>query len=116
MNKLHIPITISAPATLFTKVYLDIMLMPKAQGYRYIIATRDDLSGAAEGQKLKQATTRTVSQFIFEELLCHYGAIAELVTDNGPEVKGATEELLRHHGIPQIHLSPYNSQVNGVVK
>ena len=115
-NKLHIPITISAPVTLFTKVYLDIMLMPKAQGYRYIIATRDDLSGAAEGQKLKQATTRTVSQFIFEELLCHYGAIAELVTDNGPEVKGATEELLRHHGIPQIHLSPYNSQVNGVVK
>jgi len=31
-NKLHIPITVSAPASLFTKVYLDIMLMPKAQG------------------------------------------------------------------------------------
>ena len=53
MNKLHIPITISAPATLFTKVYLDIMLMPKAQGYHYIIAAQDDLSGAAEGRKLK---------------------------------------------------------------
>ena len=37
-NKLHIPVTISAPATLFTKVYLEIMLMPKAQGYHYIIA------------------------------------------------------------------------------
>ena len=49
MNKLHIPITISAPTTLFTKVYLDIMLIPKAQGYHYIIAARDDLSGAAEG-------------------------------------------------------------------
>ena len=94
-NKLHIPITISAPATLFTKVYLDIMLMPEAQGYCYIIAARDDLSGAVEGRKLKRATARTVSQFIFEELLCHYGAIAEIITDNGPEVKGATEELLR---------------------
>ena len=115
-NKLHIPITISAPTTLFTKVYLDIMLMPKAQGYRYIIAARDDLSGAAEGRKLKRATARTVSQFIFEELLCRYGAIAEIVTDNGPEVKGATEELLRRHGIPHIHISPYNSQANGVVE
>ena len=94
MNKLHIPIMISAPATLFTKVYLDIMLMPQAQGYRYIIAAQDDLSGAAEGRKLKQATACTVSQFIFEELLCCYGAISEIVTDNGPEVKGATEELL----------------------
>jgi len=107
---------ISAPTTLFTKVYLDIMLMPKAQGYRYIIAAQDDLSGAAEGRKLKRATTRTVSQFIFEELLCRYGAIAEIVTDNGPEVKGATEELLRRHGIPHIHISPYNSQANGVVE
>src|SRR6266481_8800585 len=52
-NKLHIPIMISAPTTLFTKVYIDIMLMPKAQGYCYIIAARDDLSGAAEGWKLK---------------------------------------------------------------
>ena len=90
--------------------------MPKAQGYCYIIAARDDLSGAAEGRKLKQATARTVSQFIFEELLCHYGAIAEIVTDNGPKVKGATEELLRRHGIPQICISPYNSQANGVVE
>jgi len=113
---MHIPITVSTPATLFTKVYLDIMLMPKAQGYRYIIAARDDLSGAAEGRKLKRATARTVSQFIFEELICRYGAISEIVTDNGPEVKGATEELLRRHGIPQIHILPYNSQANGVVE
>ena len=94
MNKLHIPITISAPTTLFTKVYLDIMLMPKAQGYCYIIVAPDDLSGAAEGRKLKRATACTVSQFIFKELLYHYGAIAEIVTNNGPKVKGDTEELL----------------------
>src|SRR6266481_2154235 len=98
------------------KVYIDIMLMPKAQGYRYIIAARDDLSGAAEGWKLKQATARTVSQFIFEELLCRYGVISEIVTDNGTEVRGATEELLQCHGIPHIHISPYNSQANGVVE
>jgi len=92
------------------------MHMPKSQGYRYIVAARDDLSGAAEGRKLKKATARTVSQFIFEELICRYGAIAEIVTDNGPEVKGAVEELLRRNGMSQIHISPYNSQANGVVE
>jgi transposase InsO family protein len=92
------------------------MVMPKAQGYRYIVAARDDLSGSAEGRKLKKASARAVSQFIFEELICRYGSIAEIVTDNGSEVKGATSELLRRHGIPQIRISPYNSQANGVVE
>jgi len=92
------------------------MLMPKAQGYRYIVAARDNLSGAAEGRKLKKASARAVSQFIFEDLLCRYGNILEIVTDNGPEVKGATEELLRRYGINHITISPYNSQANGVVE
>jgi Integrase core domain len=108
--------TILTPATLFTKVYLDIMMMPKAQGYQYIVAARDDLSGAAEGHKLKKGSARAVAQFIFEELICRYGSIAEIVMDNGSEAKGATDELLRRHGIPQIRISPYNSQANGVIK
>ena len=115
-TKLHIPPIVSTPTTVFTKVYLDIMLMPKAQGYRYIVAARDDLSGAAEGRKLKKASARAVSQFIFEELICRYGSITDIVTDNGPEVKAATEELLRRYNIQQIHISPYNSQANGVVE
>ena len=114
--KVHIPPTISTPATLFSKVYIDIMVMPRAQGYHFIVAARDDLSGAAEGRKLKKATARAVSQFIFEELICRYGSISEIVTDNGSEVKGATSELLRRHGIPHIRISPYNSQANGVVE
>ena len=90
--------------------------MPKAQGYQYIVAARDDLSRAAKGQKLKKASAHAISQFIFEELICQYGSIAEIVTDNGSEVKGATAELLRRHGIPQIRILSYNSQANGVVE
>lgn len=115
-TKMHIPITISHPTSLFSKIYLDIMLMPKAQGYRYIVAARDDLSGAAEGRKLKKASAQSVANFIFEELLCRYGAIQEIVTDNGPETKAATEELIRRYGIHQIRISAYNSQANGVVE
>ena len=93
---------ISAPATLFTKIYLDIMLLPKAQGYCYIVAAQDDVSGAAEGWKLKKASACVVPQFIFEELICCCGNIAEIITDNGSEAKGATAENLRCHNIPQF--------------
>ena len=115
-EKLHIPITISTPVSVFSKVYLDVMHMPKAQGYHYIVAARDNLTGAAEGRKLRSATSHAVANFIFEELLCRYGQIQEIVTDNGPEVKGAVESLLKRYNIHQIRISPYNSAANGVVE
>jgi len=114
--KIHLPPTISIPTKLFAKIYLDIMLMPKAQGYRYVVAARDNLSGAAEGCKLKKASAAAVSQFIYEEIICRYGNILEIVTDNGPETKAGTEELLRRYGINHIRISPYNSPANGVVE
>ena len=116
VKKVEVPITISTPATIFSKVYVDVMLMPKAKGYRYIVAARDDLSLAAEGRALRKASAANLAKFFWEELICRYGAIGEVVTDNGPEVKGAFEELMRRYGIPQIKISAYNSKANGVVE
>src|SRR6266568_1958539 len=49
LKKTEIPLTISAPTTLFTKVYIDIMHMPgSADKFKYIVAARDDLSGTCE--------------------------------------------------------------------
>ena len=115
-KKIEIPLTISSPPTIFTKLYVDIMHMPKAQNRRYLVAARDDLSGAAEGRALEKASARSLSRFFWEEIICRYGAIGEVVTDNGPEVKGAFSELVRRYGIPQIRISPYNSKANGVVE
>jgi transposase InsO family protein len=40
----------------------------------------------------------------------------QVTTDNGPEVKGAFEELVRRMGIPHVTISPYNKHANGVVE
>ena len=61
-RKTETPLMVSTPSTLFVKIYLDIMFMPKAKNFRYIIAARDDLSRAAEGRALKRATAKKVSQ------------------------------------------------------
>jgi hypothetical protein len=36
------------------------MLMPRARGYRYIVAARDDLSRAAEGRALRKANAKSL--------------------------------------------------------
>ena len=56
------------------KIYVDVMLMPKARGYHYLVAARDDLSLAAEGHALKHATSDSLAKFFWEEILslwCH---------------------------------------------
>ena len=42
-KKVEIPLTISRPSTIFTKVYVDIMNMDAGMGYKRIVAARDDL-------------------------------------------------------------------------
>jgi hypothetical protein len=95
VKRLEISLTISIPVSLFAKVYIDIMYMPPANGYQYIVAAKDDLSGTSEAAPLKRATAENLAQFFWEYLYCRYGAPLEVVTDNGPEVKGAFDKLLK---------------------
>jgi len=115
--KMKIPITVSTPATIFTKVYVDVMDMTESiQGHKYIVCARDDLSRATECRALIKNDSKSLMRFFWEQIYCRYGAIAHVVTDNGPEVKGAFAELLRRLNIPQVRISAYNKQANGVVE
>jgi transposase InsO family protein len=116
LKRLEIPLTISAPTILFAKVYIDIMHMPNAHGYKYIVAAKDDLSGTTEAAPLKNATANNLAKFFWECIYCRYGAPIQAVTDNGSEVKEAFEQLLERLGIPQIRITPYNHHANGVVE
>ena len=115
-KKVEVPLTISVPSTLFTKIYVDIMYMDKAGGFQYIVAARDDLSRASEGRALRNIKAKTLAAFFWEDIICRYGAIGQVVTDNGAEVQEAFSELVRRYGIPHIRISPYNSKANGVVE
>ena len=115
--KMKIPITISTPATIFTKVYVDVMDMTEStHGHKFIVCARDDLSRATECRALFKNDSTSLMKFFWEQIYCRYGAIGEVVTDNGPEVKAAFAELLRRLNIPQVRISPYNKQANGVVE
>jgi hypothetical protein len=61
-------------------------------------------------------TGRTISAFIFEEILCRWGAVEQIVTDNGMAYVVALDWLAERYGIHHIRISPYNSQANSVVE
>jgi len=86
-NKLHIPIMISAPTTLFTKVYLEFCSCPKLKGINTSLQHETTFQEQQKDGNLKEQLHALFSQFIFEELLCRYGAIAEIVTTMDQKLK-----------------------------
>jgi hypothetical protein len=57
-----------------------------------------------------------LASFIFEDILCRWGPVSEIVTDNGPSFIQALEFLAERHGIRHIRILPYNSQANGIIE
>jgi RNase H-like domain found in reverse transcriptase/Integrase zinc binding domain len=116
LKKLELPPTISTPTTLFEKVYIDVMVMPPSAGFHFIVVAKDDLTGVTEARALRLNNSQSLAKFFWEQIYCRYGSIGHVVTDNGSEVKGAFEILLRRMRIPQVRISPYNKHANGVVE
>ena len=116
MRKIHTPPVIQPPATLFSKAYVDIMHMPSAGGFTYIIQARCSLSAYPEYRMLRKETADAIQAFLFEQILCRWGMIGTLVTDNGAAVVKAVEQLQSRYHFPHITISPYNSQADGQVE
>jgi len=54
--------------------------------------------------------------FIFQDILCYYGAVAELVTDNSTPYIAVLDELKSKSGITHIRIFGYNSQANSPIE
>ena len=115
-KKMHIPVTISHPPSLFSKVYLDVMNMPLAGKKRWLVSCRDDLSGVTECKAIARDKAKVIARFFLKRIILRYGIVQEVVTDNGPSFCKEFASLLKKYGIHHIKISPYNSQANGVVE
>jgi hypothetical protein len=112
----HIPLTVTAPTSLFCKAHVNTMYMPCASGYRYIVQACCSLLSYPEHWKLCKENGSTIGVFIFKDILCHWGALEEIVTDNGLAFVEALNWLAEQYGIHHIRISLYNSQANGIVE
>jgi hypothetical protein len=115
-QKLHIPPTVPIPGGLFCKVHIDTMKMPHTGGFEHLVQAHCLLTGYLEWCMLCKETTKTLQAFVFEELLCRWGPITEIVTNNAPAYRLAVDVLAAKYGVHPIRISPYNSQANGIVE
>jgi len=104
------------PVLLFQKMYVDLMLMPPAAGYHYIVQGRCSLTAWPEWCILHHETSHTLGAFLFEEVLCQWGGIEEIVTDSSTAFVAALDWLQGRYGITHIRISTYNSHANGIVE
>jgi hypothetical protein len=65
---------------------------------------------------LRAETTRMLGDWIYEDILCWWGSLYEIVTDNGPAFLKAMEYISKHYHLNHICISGYNSCANGTVE
>ena len=112
----HIPPSVPHVPSLFRKAHIDTFLMPKQGSYRYVIHARCALTSYPEARATTVETAVVIADFIFQDILCRWGALEELVTDNGAPYIAAANILAERYGIHHIRVSGYNSQANGIVE
>ena len=90
--------------------------MPTINKFCYLVQACCGLSSWPEWWPLQKENEKTLGDFIFEEILCRWGGVAEIMMDNGSAFVAAAGYLSEKYGIHHIKISPYNSQANGLVK
>jgi len=69
-----------------------------------------------EAKALKEENARSIGQWLFEDIICRWGSLVKIVTDNRAPFKKAVKWLEEKYGIKGVTISSYNSQANGIVE
>ena len=110
-HNILIPLVVATPEPLFAKMYMDTMHLPKSGGFKYLVQGRCSLTHYPEYCVLCTETAKTI-----DDILCRWGALCEIVTDNGPTFVKALDYLGKQYHIRHIQISGYNSCANSIVE
>ena len=115
-RQIAIPPVVATPAPLFAKMYMDTMHLSRSGGFSYIVQGRCSLTHYPEFRMLRKETAQTLSDWIFQDIICRWGTLVEIVSDNGKPFVAALELLEKKYNIKHIRISGYNSRANGIVE
>jgi hypothetical protein len=112
-----IPPIVTHTPSIFQVLHADTMHMsPKSNGCGHIAHGRCGMSSWMEGRPLKVENGKAIANWLFEDIICRWGCITEIVTDNGGPYTAAVGWLEQKYGIKGIKISPYNSKANGKIE
>ncbi|PIL22990.1 hypothetical protein GSI_14297 [Ganoderma sinense ZZ0214-1] len=112
--RIHIPPIVPEPTAPMVRIHADSMHMPGR--YKYFAHARCATTSWVEGRALLSETTRTLGEWLFQDIICRWNALSEIVTDNGAPWVAACTYLADKYHLHHIRVSGYNSQANGIVE
>jgi len=92
------------------------MHLPSSSGFKYIVQGRCSLTHYPEWKALRKENSQAIGEWILMDIITRWGALREIVTDNGGPFVKALEYLAKKYGINHIRISGYNSRANGIVE
>jgi len=112
-----IPPTVTETPSIFQTVHIDTMHMtPPSNGYKYIVHGRCALTSWMEGRPLRKENAASIGSWLFSDIICRWGCLRTIVTDNGSAMIAAVRWLEEKYGIRGISISGYNSKANGRIE
>lgn len=115
-RQIAIPPIVATPAPLFAKMYMDTMHLSRSGGFSYIVQGRCSLTHYPEFRMLRKETAQAIGDWIFQDILCRWGTLVEIVSDNGKPFIAALAHLEKKYHVKHIRISGYNSRANGIVE
>lgn len=82
---------------------------------KFLVVVRDDLSGWIEAKALRNANSKEVARFLWEDVICRHGCFGRMIVDGGLENKDLVEDLAARYGIKRVLVS-YHPQANTMVE
>jgi hypothetical protein len=110
------PIEVAEP---FQKVCMDYLgpLPSTGRGNKYLLVLVDMLTKWPEAYALPDRKATTVARVIATEFIPRYGAVQELLSDNGPEFRSELiQEISNTFNIHKVFSSAYHPQSQGITE
>jgi Integrase zinc binding domain/RNase H-like domain found in reverse transcriptase len=112
-----IPPIVTHTPSIFQVLHADTMHMtPKSNGCGHIVHGRCGMTSWMEGRAVRDENGKTIANWLFEDIICRWGCITEIITDNGGPYRSAVAWLEQKYGIKGIKISSYNSKANGKIE
>src|ERR1700677_1678466 len=82
IRQVLIPPIVATPAPLFIKAYMDTMHMPPSNSFKYIVQAHCSLIRYPEFRALRSETACAIGNWVYQDILCQWGSLRKIVTDN----------------------------------
>ena len=109
------PLHPTTRSSLWRKVGLDIVYMPKDKGYKYLAVMQDNLSGWPEAEPMRKNDSLTMSKFV-KRWIHRFGIPGRVVYDRGAENQKYMQEVLETYKIVAVPIAMYHSESNSIIE